>query len=103
MKKRFVAFLLVLIMVLGMLPVSAFAADETVSPLALTHGETQPVTYQILYVSDEFNLGYNYTSDGKEETTYVCQYTTDHSDSAYTNHSLAISDIKAAADRAKTN
>lgn len=101
MKKRFVAFLLVLIMVLGMLPVSAFAADETVSPLALTHGETQPVTYQILYVSDEFNLGYNYTSDGKEETTYVCQYTTDHSDSAYTNHSLAISDIKAAADRAK--
>ena len=101
MKKRLVAFLLVLIMVLGMLPVSAFAADETVSPLALTHGETQPVTYQILYVSDEFNLGYNYTSDGKEETTYVCQYTTDHSDSAYTNHSLAISDIKAAADRAK--
>ena len=29
MKKRFVAFLLVLIMVLGMLPVSAMAADET--------------------------------------------------------------------------
>ena len=29
MKKRFVAFLLVLIMVLGMLPVSALAADET--------------------------------------------------------------------------
>lgn len=31
MKKRFVAFLLVLIMVLGMLPVSAMAADD-VSP-----------------------------------------------------------------------
>ena len=29
MKKRFIAFLLVLIMVLGMLPVSALAADET--------------------------------------------------------------------------
>ena len=29
MKKRFVAFLLVLIMVLGMLPVSALAADKT--------------------------------------------------------------------------
>ncbi len=32
MKKRFVAFLLVLIMVLGMLPVSAFAADGTATP-----------------------------------------------------------------------
>ena len=32
MKKRFVAFLLVLIMVLGMLPVSAFAAGDGVSP-----------------------------------------------------------------------
>ena len=30
MKKRFVAFLLVLIMVLGMLPVSALAADGTI-------------------------------------------------------------------------
>ena len=28
MKKRLIAFLLVLIMVLGMLPVSAFAADD---------------------------------------------------------------------------
>lgn len=35
MKKRLVAFLLVLIMVLGMLPVSAFAADDGVSPQAL--------------------------------------------------------------------
>lgn len=37
MKKRFVAFLLVLIMVLGMLPVSAFAADGDVSPQALEY------------------------------------------------------------------
>ena len=32
MKKRFVAFLLVLVMVLGMLPVSAFAGDGTATP-----------------------------------------------------------------------
>ena len=41
MKKRLVAFLLVLIMVLGMLPVSAFAADDGVSPQALESNETQ--------------------------------------------------------------
>lgn len=39
MKKRLVAFLLVLIMVLGMLPVSAFAADDGVSPQALESKE----------------------------------------------------------------
>lgn len=50
MKKRFVAFLLVLIMVLGMLPVSAFAADDGVSPQALESNETQTIKYQILYV-----------------------------------------------------
>ena len=35
MKKRFVAFLLVLFIVLGMLPVSAFAADDGISPQEL--------------------------------------------------------------------
>ncbi len=55
MKKRLVAFLLVLIMVLGMLPVSAFAADDGVSPQALESNETQTIKYQILYVGDEFN------------------------------------------------
>ena len=39
MKKRFVAFLLVLIMVLGMLPVSAFAAD----------GDATKYTYKLFY------------------------------------------------------
>lgn len=48
MKKRLVAFLLVLIMVLGMLPVSAFAADDGVSPQALESNETQTIKYQIL-------------------------------------------------------
>ena len=101
MKKRFVAFLLVLIMVLGMLPVSAFAADDGISPQALESNETQTIKYQILYVGDEFNIGYNYGTS--EKTQFVCQYTQPHSDTAYNNHTIAISDIKAAADRASVN
>lgn len=53
MKKRFVAFLLVLIMVLGMLPVSAFAADDGVSPQALNTGHKIDVTFTVLYVGNE--------------------------------------------------
>ena len=101
MKKRFVAFLLVLIMVLGMLPVSAFAADGDVSPQALNTGHKIDVTFTVLYVGDEFNIGYNYGTS--EKTQFVCQYSTNHSDTAYNNHTIAISDIKAAADRATVN
>lgn len=53
MKKRFVAFLLVLIMVLGMLPVSAFAADDGISPQALNTGHKIDVTFTVLYVGNE--------------------------------------------------
>lgn len=101
MKKRFVAFLLVLIMVLGMLPVSAFAADDGISPQALNTGHKIDVTFTVLYVGDEFNIGYNYGTS--EKTQFVCQYSTPHSDTAYNNHTIAISDIKAAADRASVN
>lgn len=101
MKKRFVAFLLVLIMVLGMLPVSAFAADDGVSPQALNTGHKIDVTFTVLYVGNEFNIGYNYGTS--EKTQFVCQYSTPHSDTAYNNHTIAISDIKAAADRASVN
>lgn len=101
MKKRLVAFLLVLIMVLGMLPVSAFAADDGVSPQALNTGHKIDVTFTVLYVGDEFSIGYNYGTS--EKTQFVCQYSTPHSDTAYNNHTIAISDIKAAADRATVN
>ncbi len=101
MKKRLVAFLLVLIMVLGMLPVSAFAADDGVSPQALDTGHKIDVTFTVLYVGDEFRIGYNYGTS--EKTQFVCQYSTPHSDTAYNNHTIAISDIKAAADRATVN
>lgn len=89
MKKRFVAFLLVLIMVLGMLPVSAFAADDGVSPQALESNETQTIKYQILYVGDEFNTGYSYGVSVNK--TYTCQYSTGHSGF---NHSILISEFR---------
>ena len=101
MKKRLIAFLLVLIMVLGMLPVSALAADDGISPQALNTGHKIDVTFTVLYVGDEFNIGYNYGTS--EKTQFVCQYSTPHSDTAYSNHTIAISDIKAAADRATVN
>ena len=89
MKKRLVAFLLVLIMVLGMLPVSALAADDGVSPQALESNETQTIKYQILYVGDEFNTGYNYGVSVNK--TYTCQYSTGHSGF---NHSILISEFR---------
>lgn len=89
MKKRLVAFLLVLIMVLGMLPVSAFAADDGVSPQALESNETQTIKYQILYVGDEFNTGYNYGVSVNK--TYTCQYSTGHPGF---NHSILISEFR---------
>ena len=89
MKKRLVAFLLVLIMVLGMLPVSAFAADDGVSPQALESNETQTIKYQILYVGDEFNTGYSYGVSVNK--TYTCQYSTGHSG---VNHSILISEFR---------
>lgn len=89
MKKRLVAFLLVLIMVLGMLPVSAFAADDGVSPQALESNETQTIKYQILYVGDEFNIGFNYGASVNK--TYTCQYSTGHSGF---NHSILISEFR---------
>lgn len=89
MKKRLIAFLLVLIMVLGMLPVSAFAADDGVSPQTLESNETQTIKYQILYVGDEFNTGYNYGVSVNK--TYTCQYSTGHSGF---NHSILISEFR---------
>ena len=93
MKKRIVSLLLCLCMVFSLLPVSALAALNT--------GHKIDVTFKVLYVDDEFNIGYNYGSS--EQTQFVCQYTTNHSDEAYSNHIIAISDIKAAAGRATVN
>lgn len=72
-----------------------------VDPAALDTGHKIDVRFTVLYVGDEFNIGYNYGSS--EKTKFVCQYKTNHSDTAYNNHTIAISDIKAAAGRASVN
>ena len=77
-------------MALSLLPLNALAKLDT--------GHKIDVTFTVLYVGDEFRIGYNYGSS--EKTQFVCQYSTPHSDTAYTNHTIAISDIKAAAGRA---
>ena len=93
MKKRIFAGLLTLVMVFTLLPVSAMAKTDT--------GHKIDVTFKVLYVGDEFKIGYNYGTS--EKTQFVCQYKTNHNDTAYNNHTIAISDIKAAADRATVN
>ena len=75
--------------------------DPGVAPAALNTGHKIDVRFTVLYVGDEFNIGYNYGSS--EKTQFVCRYTTNHGDSAYSNHLMAISDIKAAAGRASVN
>ena len=75
--------------------------DPDPTPAALNTGHKIDVTFTVLYVGDEFKIGYNYGSS--EKTKFVCQYTSNHSDTAYNNHTIAISDIKAAAGRASVN
>ena len=75
--------------------------EPDVDLTALNTGHKIDVTFTVLYVGDEFRIGYSYGSS--EKTKFVCQYTTNHGDSAYSNHTIAISDIKAAAGRASVN
>lgn len=82
--KRLLTWVLVLVMALSLLPVSALAKLDT--------GHEIDVRFTVLYVGDEFNIGYNYGTS--EQTRFVCQYATNHSDTAYNNHTIAISDIK---------
>ena len=91
--KRLLTWVLVLVMALSLLPLNALAALNT--------GHKIDVRFTVLYVGDEFNIGYNYGTS--ENTQFVCQYATNHSDTAYNNHTIAISDIKAAAGRASVN
>ena len=62
--KKSLALMLALIMVLCMLPTTALAAMNT--------GHKIDVTFKVLYVSDEFNLGYNY---GASEKLNLCANT----------------------------
>ena len=91
MKRLTAVFVALLVLCMGALPASA----------KLDTGHSIDVTFTVLYVDDSFRIGYNYGTS--EKTTFVCQYTQPHSDTAYNNHTIAISDIKAAADRATVN
>ena len=61
MKKRIFAGLLTLVMVFTLLPVSALAKTDT--------GHKIDVTFKVLYVGDEFKIGYNYGTS--EKTQFV--------------------------------
>lgn len=65
--------------------------------MVLDTGHSVAVRFVVLYVGEEFNIGYSYGDS--ESTTFICQYSTSHSDTAYNNHTIAISDIKAASQR----
>lgn len=93
MKKRLLSILLCIVVIICMMPTTALAELNT--------GHAVKVRFTVLYVSDEFKIGYNYGSS--ENTTFVCQYSTPHSDTAYSNHTISIGDIKDAADRASIN
>ena len=83
--------------VLTLLPIP----EPEITPAALDTGHKIDVRFTILYVGNEFNIGYNYGTS--EKTQFVCQYSQPHSDTASTNHTIAISDIKDAAGRASVN
>ena len=91
MKKRITALLLCLVMAFSLIPTTAWANP----------GEIRQVKMQILRVSDEYYLGYNYTSGESMMYDYTCQYTNCGSGSY--NHSIKISDIKAAAQEMETS
>lgn len=76
--KKSLAVMLALIMVLCMIPTTALATLDT--------GHKIDVRFTVLYVGDEFNIGYNYGTS--EKTQFVCQYSESHSDTAYNNHSI---------------
>ena len=60
---------------------------------AFAKGETQTMTYYVLYVDDSYNLGYHYSEYAKWTADYECQY--DYCGSGSYNHSIKVADIKA--------
>lgn len=67
----------------------------------LNTGHRVAVRFVVLYVGSEFFIGYSFGDS--ENTTFICQYSTPHSDTAYNNHTIAESDIKAASTRLTIN
>ena len=87
--KRLLTWVLVLVMALSLLPVNA---------LAKPNGKHNvKVNFAVLYIDDSFYLGYNYKTY-ERNTELVCQ--DNYCNPNGYNHSIKISDIKAAAARA---
>lgn len=77
---RLISMLLMTLMLCSILPFSAFAADTTLT-----------VKFGILYISDEFNIGYDYENVGTEYLP--CQFTTCGGGEYYEAHGVAFSAI----------
>lgn len=92
MRKPLVALLLAMLLCLAFAS-TAFAVLDTGHPVN--------VRFMVLYVDSAFPIGYNYGAS--ENTTFICQYSVPHSDTAYSNHTIAIADIRAAANRLQVN
>jgi len=75
--------------------------DKLPTYRALNTGHSVNIRFAVLYVGSEFNTGYNFGAS--ESTSFICQYKTSHSDTAYNNHTIAISDIRSASTRLSLN
>ena len=87
--KRLLTWVLVLVMALSLLPVNALAKPN--------EKHNAKVNFAVLYIDDSFYLGYNYKTY-ERNTELVCQ--DNYCNPNGYNHSIKISDIKAAAARA---
>ena len=87
--KRLLTWVLVLVMALSLLPLNALAKPN--------EKHNAKVNFAVLYIDDSFYLGYNYKTY-ERNTELVCQG--NYCNPNGYNHSIKISDIKAAAARA---
>ena len=108
--KRILSVFLIALLVCTLLPMGAFAEEvaepqiedaaeqkavvvDDVDTYASTGHEKQTATFYVLYISDDFPLGYDYNNTAKWDVKYECQYSQCGSGSY--NHSMKLSDITA--------
>ncbi len=84
--KKFLSLFLTTVLLCSLLSISALAAQVS--------NEQLTCKYQILYMDDDFPVGYNFGDSWS--ANYTCQFTSNHSTEA--NHSLSCADIKTQAD-----
>lgn len=107
MKKRVIALMLIICLFVSMGSTTIAAGineseglvttDAGVENYALNTKHPIRVVFVVLYVSDQFPIGYSFGDS--EDTTFICQYSVAHSDTAYNNHTIALKDIREATER----